>query len=462
MATVVGLFDSRMQAERAVQMLRDSGYRPEDISIVMRDRAEARDMQEATGVGGATTAGVVGGGLLGGLAGFLVGIGALAIPGIGPIIAAGPLVAALTGGAIGATAGGLIGALVDAGVPEEEARYYQTGVERGGILLAVKVPDGQEAQARTILQQAGMRNVREDAAMWERNPEWRYGQETGGSATGETAGGAVAGGATGAVIGGVVGGPPGAVIGGLVGGTAGAATGAAIGEGRSPSENDRADEGGAGGALAGGVAGAAIGTAAAGPVGTVVGGALGGAAGAATGAAAGESMPDNTATNAPAATTNAPSTGATTAGGAVAGGAAGAALGAVVGGPPGAVVGGATGAVLGGATGAAAAPDWNTVEPDFRSNWEQSSHYRNNYTWEQISPAYRYGYESYYRNPNRAYTDIRDDLYNSWNTSYGSYEDFEEPIRYGYERAHSSGANTNQGTTANMNTNPNTGTTRNY
>lgn len=175
MATVVGLFDSRIQAENAIDKLKRSGYRPEDISIVMRNPDEAREMQEHEGVGGATATGLIGGGILGGLAGLLVGLGALAIPGIGPVIAAGPLIAAITGGALGAATGGLIGALVDAGVPEEEARHYHTGVERGGILLAVKVPDGEEPMARTLLQEAGMRDIRRDAEMWKQNPNWRYG-----------------------------------------------------------------------------------------------------------------------------------------------------------------------------------------------------------------------------------------------------------------------------------------------
>ena len=175
MATVVGLFDTRIQVENAIDKLKRQGYRPEDISIVMRNPDEAKAMQEHEGVGGATATGVVSGGILGGLAGLLVGLGALAIPGIGPVIAAGPLIAAITGGALGAATGGLIGALVDAGIPEEEAHHYHAGVQRGGILLAVKVPDGQEPVVRTLLQEAGMRNIHQDAARWQQNPNWRYG-----------------------------------------------------------------------------------------------------------------------------------------------------------------------------------------------------------------------------------------------------------------------------------------------
>ena len=62
--------------------------------------------------------------------GVLAGIGALAIPGVGPIIAGGALASTLAGAGIGAAAGGLLGALVGLGIPEEEARYYETGLRR--------------------------------------------------------------------------------------------------------------------------------------------------------------------------------------------------------------------------------------------------------------------------------------------------------------------------------------------
>ena len=159
MATIAGLFENRDQAQRAIEALKEAGFRGEDISVAMRDKGDAKDIAGETGAKNATEAGVVGGGLLGGLAGFLVGIGALAIPGIGPIVAAGPLVATLTGAGVGAATGGLIGALVEAGIPEEEARYYQQGVERGNVLVTVNAPSNRENEARRILQQYGMQTA---------------------------------------------------------------------------------------------------------------------------------------------------------------------------------------------------------------------------------------------------------------------------------------------------------------
>jgi hypothetical protein len=155
MKTVAGLFESPGTASRAIDDLRSLGVDPGHVSVIARDKEQARDVADQTGAevatGAATGAGL--GALLGGAAGWLVGIGALAIPGIGPIVAAGPIAAALgtagataaAGAGIGVVAGGLIGALTGWGFSEAEARAYQEGVERGDILLAVEVPDNDDA-----------------------------------------------------------------------------------------------------------------------------------------------------------------------------------------------------------------------------------------------------------------------------------------------------------------------------
>lgn len=125
--TVIGVFDGPDHAEQALNDLRDSGFTPEQVSVVAKDRSDTRAVVENTGMGAESTGagtGAVLGGITGGVLGWLVGIGALVIPGVGPIIAAGALATTLGGAAIGALAGGLIGALVGLGVPEEEAQSY--------------------------------------------------------------------------------------------------------------------------------------------------------------------------------------------------------------------------------------------------------------------------------------------------------------------------------------------------
>src|SRR5438067_4654693 len=140
--TIAGLFPDRMSAERAILDLKDAGFSGSQIGVAMRDRTEQGKVVEQTGTQAAEGAvtGAVGGGLLGGLVGFLVGVGALAIPGIGPVVAGGALASAfgvaggtaVAGAGIGAAAGGIVGALVGLGIPEEEARHFETGFRTGG------------------------------------------------------------------------------------------------------------------------------------------------------------------------------------------------------------------------------------------------------------------------------------------------------------------------------------------
>ena len=258
MGTIVGLFESRDEAVKAVTALKKARFAADDMSIVMRDSGQAADVAVDAGItdssGDAAATGAIGGGLLGGLAGLVLGAGALAIPGIGPIIAAGPIAAMLTGGALGAATGGIIGALTEAGIPEEEATHYQSGVERGGILLSVKVPDGREAEAREVLKHAGPHDIDYHRAKWEKDPAFRYDIEAqpatsattaktkatkGGStmsgrhddtkATVSTAAGGTAGALAGAGIGAAVGGPIGAAVGAGIGAVTGSAAGGAVG-----------------------------------------------------------------------------------------------------------------------------------------------------------------------------------------------------------------------------------------
>jgi uncharacterized protein (TIGR02271 family) len=154
--TVVGLFRKTIAAERAIRDLKDAGFTDQQIGVLMRDRDEARRVAEQAGTkaGEVATAGAITGGALGGLVGLLAGIGALVIPGIGPIIAGGALASTLAGAGIGAAAGGLLGALIGLGIPEEEARYYELGLEEGGILVSVDAGP-RAVEARNILGNAG-------------------------------------------------------------------------------------------------------------------------------------------------------------------------------------------------------------------------------------------------------------------------------------------------------------------
>lgn len=96
--------------------------------------------------------------------GLLAGIGALAIPGVGPFIAAGPIMAALGGAAVGGTTGGIVGGLIGLGIPEIEAKRYESKLKSGNYLIAVHTPDSDsKGRAEKIFKDAGAEDISSSA-----------------------------------------------------------------------------------------------------------------------------------------------------------------------------------------------------------------------------------------------------------------------------------------------------------
>jgi hypothetical protein len=159
---VFGIVASEDQAARVVDHLRTAGFSGNDISVLFPDKSGTRDFahEKNTKAPEGATVGAGTGGVLGGTLGWLAGIGTLAIPGLGPFIAAGPIMALLGGAAVGATVGGITGALVGLGIPELEAKQYETKIREGNILISVHTDDSTErARAKEILERDGARDV---------------------------------------------------------------------------------------------------------------------------------------------------------------------------------------------------------------------------------------------------------------------------------------------------------------
>lgn len=160
---VFGLFDTRVEVERAIDMLRAAGFRESDMSALLPDAAATAEVahEKHTKAPEGALVGAAAGGVAGGTLGLLVGLGALAIPGLGPFIAAGPIVAALAGAGAGGAVGTLTGALVGMGIPEYEAKRYESYVHKDGkSLLAVHADNREWAdKARAVMNQAGARDV---------------------------------------------------------------------------------------------------------------------------------------------------------------------------------------------------------------------------------------------------------------------------------------------------------------
>jgi hypothetical protein len=157
-STVVGVFEDRLQADRAVDALRRAGFRDNQIGVALRfggGVSDTGDIPATTEESHAGT-GAVAGALTGLGLGALAGLGVISgvIPVIGPAIAGGTLGVILTNAAAGAGIGGVAGALIGAGIPEDEAQYYQGEFEEGRAIVTVH-PEGRADEVRTILSSYG-------------------------------------------------------------------------------------------------------------------------------------------------------------------------------------------------------------------------------------------------------------------------------------------------------------------
>jgi hypothetical protein len=156
---IVGVFDDRLAAERAVDALYQAGFTDDHIGFAIRGADDVRGGMivdaEGTKDGKGALTGAVTGGMLGGILAAAISV---LLPGVGPVVAGG-VMAAFFGGAIAGTAvGGIFGALTGLGISENEARYYEQEFHSGRAIVAVK-PAGRAAEAADILTRSGGRGV---------------------------------------------------------------------------------------------------------------------------------------------------------------------------------------------------------------------------------------------------------------------------------------------------------------
>ncbi len=149
---MMALFRDADNAESAYKELINRGYQRDEISILTSKDTHDKHFTtggktvetgskaaEGTGVGAAL------GGTVGAIVAAIAAIGTnVLLPGLG-LVVAGPLAAALAGAGAGGATGGIIGALVGAGIPEEKAKEYETGLREGGIILGFAPRNAGEA-----------------------------------------------------------------------------------------------------------------------------------------------------------------------------------------------------------------------------------------------------------------------------------------------------------------------------
>jgi len=141
-STVVGVFEDRVRADKAIAELQKAGFRRDQIGVAMRHDAAER-LTSVNEEGTHAESGAITGILTGLGLGALAGLGVLAgvIPVVGPAITAGTLGVIFSNAAVGAGIVGIFGALVGAGLPEHEAKYYQSEFEAGRTIVTVQAGD---------------------------------------------------------------------------------------------------------------------------------------------------------------------------------------------------------------------------------------------------------------------------------------------------------------------------------
>jgi hypothetical protein len=158
-STVVGVFETRAQAEVAVDSLWHAGFAHGDIGLASPGKPAHLARTPEGEVEHVAASGAVVGAAAGGALGAVAGAIATAfIPGIGPVVAGGMLVGVLTGTATGAAVGTFAGPFIAMGFSEDDAQKYEHQVARGHTLVVVRAEDRHD-EAVGILREAGAEEV---------------------------------------------------------------------------------------------------------------------------------------------------------------------------------------------------------------------------------------------------------------------------------------------------------------
>ena len=137
--TVVAVYDSHGDAEKAIRTLATSGFDMKKLSIVGKDYSTEEGVVGYYNAGDRMMAWGKTGAFWGGLWGMLFGSALFVLPGIGPLFAAGPLVAWIVGALESATVVGGLGAigagLVSIGIPRDSVLSYETQIKAGKFVV---------------------------------------------------------------------------------------------------------------------------------------------------------------------------------------------------------------------------------------------------------------------------------------------------------------------------------------
>jgi uncharacterized membrane protein len=149
--SVVAIYDTHEQAERAIKELQEAGVDMKSLSIAGKDTHTDEHVVGYYNAGDRMKYW----GKVGAFWGLLFGSGLFLIPGVGPILVAGPLVAWIIAGLEGAAVVGGVSAigagLVSIGIPKDSVLKYEVALKTDKFLLIVHGTEDAVSNAKNII-----------------------------------------------------------------------------------------------------------------------------------------------------------------------------------------------------------------------------------------------------------------------------------------------------------------------
>jgi Heat induced stress protein YflT domain len=157
--SVVGVYQTMDDAEKAVRALDLAKFPVNQVTIVTRDISSEKTVHGYVTACDVSRQGARQGAWLGGIFGLLVGSAFMWIPGVGPVIVAGSLASALLGGVEGAVAGSALGGILSGlaawGISKQHILKYEEVVKGGKFLVIAHGSAEDVNKAREILSATG-------------------------------------------------------------------------------------------------------------------------------------------------------------------------------------------------------------------------------------------------------------------------------------------------------------------
>ena len=153
--SVVAIYDTHEQAERAIKELQEAGVDMKSLSIAARDTHTDEHVVGYYNAGDRMMYWGKVGAFWGGFWGLLFGSAVFAIPGLGPILVAGPLVGWIIAGLEGAAVVGGVSAvgagLVSIGIPKDSVLKYDVALKTDKYMLIVHGTPDDVAKAKDVI-----------------------------------------------------------------------------------------------------------------------------------------------------------------------------------------------------------------------------------------------------------------------------------------------------------------------